>query len=88
MNKQTKRAMNMVLSFGPAPLKDVSAKAGDVAKKLHKATGRSVKSWLILEAHRKIAEYGNKSKKPAKIALANLLDFVEEDKQGDKHETK
>lgn len=26
--------------------------------------------------------------KAAKIALANLLDFVEEDKQGDNHETK
>ena len=60
----------------------------DVAKKLHKATGRSVKSWLILEVHRKIAEDGNKSKKAAKIALANLLDFVEEDKQGDNHETR
>lgn len=48
----------------------------DVAKKLHKATGRSVKSWLILEVHRKIAEDGNESKESAKIALANLLDLL------------
>ena len=47
----------------------------DVAVKLHSATGRSVKSWLIMDANRKIAMADRRVKSDVKLPLSDLIDF-------------
>lgn len=47
----------------------------DVAIKLHSATGRSVKSWLVMDASRKIAMADKASAYDVKLPLSDLIDF-------------